>query len=146
MAAVNPYLNFNGTCEEAFNFYKSVFGGEFPYIGRFKDMPPMEGCGPISEADGQKIMHVSLPISKETILMGSDTSEAFGPAVQAGTNFAVSINADSEEEAQKLFDGLSAGGTITMPMAKSFWGAFFGMFTDKFGIQWMVNYDYNQAK
>lgn len=141
MAAVNPYLTFNGTCEEAFTFYKSVFGGEFPYLGRFKDMPPMEGCPPVSEADGEKIMHVSLPISKETILMGSDSSEAFGNATIAGNNFAISINADSQEEADKLFAGLSAGGQVTMAMNKTFWGSYFGMFKDKFGIQWMVNFD-----
>ena len=141
MAAVNPYLTFNGTCEEAFTFYKSVFGGEFPYLGRFKDMPPMEDCPPVSEADGEKIMHVSLPISKETILMGSDSSEAFGNATIAGNNFAISINADSQEEADKLFAGLSAGGQVTMAMNKTFWGSYFGMFKDKFGIQWMVNFD-----
>ena len=141
MATINPYLTFNGTCEAAFTFYRSVFGGEFPYIGKFKDMPPMEGCGEILEADKEKVMHVSLPISNETILMGSDSSESFGNATIAGNNFAISINANSQEEADKLFAGLSADGKITMPMNKSFWGAYFGMFTDKFGIQWMVNFD-----
>lgn len=141
MATINPYLTFNGTCEAAFTFYRSVFGGEFPYIGKFKDMPPMEGCGEILEADKEKVMHVSLPISSETILMGSDSSESFGNATIAGNNFAISINANSQEEADKLFAGLSADGKITMPMNKSFWGAYFGMFTDKFGIQWMVNFD-----
>lgn len=139
MAQVNPYLTFNGTCEAAFNFYKSVFGGDFPYIGRFKDMP-----GDVPEAAKELIMHVSLPISKETILMGSDSSEAFGQTTTVGNNFSVSINAESEDEARKLFEGLSAGGKITMPLDKTFWGAFFGMFTDKFGINWMVNYDYEQ--
>ncbi|MFD0941909.1 VOC family protein [Pedobacter boryungensis] len=141
MAQVNPYLTFDGNCEEAFNFYKSVFGGEFPYIGRFKDMPPMEGCPEMPASEGEKIMHVSLPISKETILMGSDSSEAFGQANVAGNNFSISINADNQEEADKLFNGLSAGGKVTMPMDKTFWGAYFGMFTDKFGINWMVNHD-----
>jgi len=141
MAQVNPYLVFNGTCEEAFNFYKSVFGGEFPYIGRFKDMPSET---PLSEEVGNLIMHVSLPISAETILMGSDTNEAFGQSAQAGTNLSISINTDSEDEATKLFNGLSAGGKVTMPLDKTFWGAFFGMFTDKFGIHWMVNYDYEK--
>lgn len=141
MAQVNPYLTFNGTCEAAFNFYKSVFGGDFPYIGRFKDMP-----GDVPEAAKELIMHVSLPISKETILMGSDSSEAFGQTTTIGNNFSVSINAESEDEARKLFEGLSAGGKITMPLDKTFWGAFFGMFTDKFGINWMVNYDYEQKK
>lgn len=141
MAQVNPYLTFGGNCEEAFNFYKSVFGGEFPYIGRFNEMPPMEGCDEMPASEGDKIMHVSLPISKETTLMGSDSSEAFGQATVVGNNFSISINADSHEEADKLFNGLSAGGKVTMPMDKTFWGAYFGMFTDKFGINWMVNHD-----
>lgn len=141
MAQVNPYLTFNGNCEEAFNFYKSVFGGEFTYIGKFKDMPSEE---PLPEGVGELIMHVSLPISKETILMASDANEAFGQTATAGTNFSVSINTENEDEAKKLFDGLSNGGKITMPLEKTFWGALFGMFTDKFGIHWMVNYDYEQ--
>jgi len=141
MAQVNPYLTFKDNCEEAFNFYKAAFGGEFAFIGKFKDMPPAEGCGPMSEEDGEKIMHVSLPISKETILMGSDSSEAFGQTTVVGNNYAVSINTDSEEEADKLFNSLSAGGKVTMPMEKTFWGAYFGMFTDKYGIHWMVNFD-----
>jgi PhnB protein len=141
MAAINPYLTFAGNCEEAFNFYQSVFGGDFQYVGRFKDMPSEH---PIPEAEGNKIMHISLPISKETVLMGSDSSEAFGQATTMGNNFAISINADNEEEAKRLFDGLSAGGNVTMALNKTFWGALFGMFTDKFGIHWMVNYDYEQ--
>lgn len=146
MAKVNPYLTFKGDCEAAFSFYQSVFGGEIPYMGRFKDMPPMEGCGPISEADGEKIMHVCLPISKETVLMGSDSSEAFGQNTIVGNNYAISINTDSQEEADKIFNGLSAGGQVTMPMNKTFWGAYFGMFTDKFGIHWMVNFDENEKQ
>jgi PhnB protein len=142
MAQVNPYLLFNGTCEAAFNLYKSVFGGEFPYIGKFKDAPPQPGQT-MSPADAERIMHVSLPISKETILMGSDSNSQHGD-VKVGTNFSISVNASSEEEANKIFNGLSAGGTIMMAMEKTFWGAYFGMFIDKFGISWMVNYDYNQ--
>ena len=144
MAQVNPYLLFNGSCEEAFMFYKSVFGGEFPYMGRFKDMPPAEGKA-VHTNDSNRIMHVSLPISKETILMGSDCPED-GNEVTLGTNFSISINTDSREEADKLFNGLSAGGKVTMPMAKTFWGAYFGMFKDKFGIHWMVNHDENVGK
>lgn len=140
MTTVNAYLTFNGTTEEAFNFYKSVFGGEFTYMGRFKDMPADENCPPPTEAEGNRIMHVSLPISKETILMGSD-STSFSGDVTFGNNFSVSINTDSKEKADQLFNGLSAGGTIIMPMEKTFWGAYFGMFTDKFGINWMVNFD-----
>lgn len=137
MATINPYLVFNGNCEEAFNFYKSVFGGEFPYIGRMKDAPSQE---PLSESDGEKIMHVTLPIGNGYVLMGSDTSEAHG-LVTFGSNFSISINAESKEEATTLFDGLSAGGQVTMPLQDTFWGAYFGMFIDKFGIQWMVNHD-----
>jgi PhnB protein len=142
MAAVNTYLIFNGNCEDAFLFYKSVFGGEFAYIGKFGEMPPSEdpNCPPPSEDEANRIMHVSLPISKETILMGSDSTSQSGD-VLFGTNFSVSINTDSKEEADKLFNGLSADGTIIMAMEKTFWGAYFGMFTDKFGVNWMVNFD-----
>lgn len=140
MALVNVYLTFNGNCKEAFDFYKSVFGGEYQYIGTFGEMPPMEGSE-VSEGDKDKIMHVSLPISKETILMGSDAGGGWTDNYKAGNNFSISVNAGSTEEADKLFAGLSAGGQVTMPMADTFWGAYFGMFTDKFGINWMVNYD-----
>ena len=141
MAQVNPYITFAGTCEEAFNFYKSVFGVEFQYIGRFGEMPD---SGNIPDNEKNRIMHVSLPISKETVLMGSDALDSFGHVMTTGNNISVSINTDSEEEATKLFNGLSAGGKVTMPLEKTFWGAFFGMFTDKFGINWMVNHDYQQ--
>ncbi|MBX0333053.1 VOC family protein [Pontibacter sp. HSC-14F20] len=141
MAAINPYLTFAGNCEEAFSFYKSVFGGDFPYVGRFKEMPYEN---PLPEAEGNKIMHISLPISKETTLMGCDSSEAFGQATVMGNNFSISINAENEDEAKRLFDGLSEGGKVTMALNKTFWGALYGMFTDKFGIQWMVNYHYEQ--
>ena len=142
MATVNVYLTFNGNCEEAFNFYKSVFGGEFPYVGKFKDMPQDdENCKQMSEADGNKIMHVSLPISKETSLMGSDTAGEWASHFKEGNNYSISIHAASKDEADKLFNGLSAGGQITMPMNQTFWGSYFGMFTDKFGIHWMVNFD-----
>ena len=144
MTSINPYLIFNGSCEAAFNFYKSVFGGEFPYIGKFKDMPPSPDSKPVSAAAGELIMHVSLPISKETTLMGSDSSAEFGQATVVGNNFSISINTDSVAEADRLFAGLSAGGVATMPMNKTFWGAYFGMFTDKFGINWMVNFDENE--
>lgn len=140
MTAINPYLTFNGNCEEAFNFYKSVFGGEFPYVGRFKDMP---GEHAVPASEGEKIMHVSLPIGQGTFLMGSDASEACGQAT-AGNNFSISISTESEEEANKLFGGLSSGGQVTMPLDKVFWGSYFGMLTDRFGINWMVNYDYNR--
>ncbi|SDJ08070.1 VOC family protein [Chryseobacterium jejuense] len=140
MASVNVYLTFNGNCKEAFDFYKSVFGGEYPYIGTFGEMPPTEGKE-LPEEDKNKIMHVTLPISKETVLMGSDTGGEWASNFKEGNNFSISINAESKEEAEKLFNGLSAGGQVTMPLADTFWGAYFGMFTDKFGINWMVNYD-----
>lgn len=145
MATVNVYLTFDGNCEEAFLFYQSVFGGEFPYIGKFNEMPPSEDCAPMSEEDGNRIMHVTLPISAETCLMGSDTGGEWAASFKQGNNYAVSINANSKDEADKLFNGLSAGGQITMPMNQTFWGAYFGMFTDKFGIHWMVNFDEPQA-
>jgi PhnB protein len=143
MAQVNPYINYRGNCEEAFNFYKSVFGGDFDMVGRYKDMPPSEASH-MSGMDGEKIMHMSLRISKETWLMGSDIGGEWAKHTVEGNNIQISINAESEEEAKKIFNGLSAGGRVNMPLEKTFWGALFGMFTDKFGINWMVNYDYNQ--
>ena len=145
MITINPYLTFNGTCEEAFNFYKSVFGGEFPHISKFKDMPPNPDF-PISETDKEKIMHISLPISKETVLMGSDSSESFGKATVEGNNFSISINTDSVDEATRIYNELSKGGKIKMPLEKTFWGAYFGMFIDKFGIHWMVNCELQEHK
>lgn len=140
MATVNVYLTFDGNCEAAFDFYKSVFGGEYPYIGRFGDMPPGEGGG-VPAAHANRIMHVSLPISAETMLMGSDTGGEWASSYTAGNNFSISITAGSKEEADKLFAGLSAGGQVTMPQAVTFWGDYFGMFTDKFGIAWMVSFN-----
>jgi len=140
MTTVNIYLNFNGNCFEAFTFYKSVFGGEFPYVGYYKDMPPQEGCEPMTAVEGEKIMHMSLPISTETMLMGSDAGGEWAAAITQGNNFTISINTDSQAEADRLFNGLSAGGAVTMPMANTFWGDYFGMFTDKFGINWMVSF------
>lgn len=143
MAIVNVYLTFNGNCEEAFGFYRSVFGGDFGYVGRYKDMPPQEGK-PVDPKDADKIMHVSLPISKETMLMGSDTGGEWASNFSEGNNFSISIGADSKAEADKLFNGLSAGGRVTMPMNQTFWGDYFGMFTDKFGINWMVSFNEQQ--
>ncbi len=140
MTTVNIYLNFNGNCEEAFLFYKSVFGGEFPYVGRYNDMPPQEGMPSPSQEMSEKIMHISLPISKETQLMGSDMiGDCSSESKQ--NNFSIAIAIDSKSEADRLFSELSKGGKITMPMNTTFWGAYFGMLTDKFGINWMVNFD-----
>ena len=142
MATVNTYITFNGVCEEAFLFYKSIFGGEFSYFGRFKDMPMTDGktCPP---AEAEKIMHVSLPISKETAIMGSDSFESFGAKTVYGNNFSLSINAETKEEADKLFNGLSVGGQIEMPISDSPWGSYFGMFRDKYGIEWIVEFEPN---
>lgn len=143
MATINPYLIFNGNCEEAFLFYQSVFGGEFPYVGKFKDMPAGDNTPPLSEEDADKIMHITLPIGNGDVIMGSDSNSASG-AVVFGGNVSLSINAESKEEADRLFNGLSAGGNPFMPMADTFWGAYFGMFVDIFGIHWMVNFDKNE--
>lgn len=140
MTTVNTYLTFNGTCEEAFNFYKSVFGGEFTHIGRFKDMPSDDPNCVVDQTDKEKIMHVSLPIGN-TVLMGSDTGGEWANNIIVGTNFSVSIQTDSKEEADRLFKELSENGNVTMPMNKTFWDSYFGMFTDQFEIQWMVSFD-----
>ncbi|WP_406827245.1 VOC family protein [Pedobacter sp. KACC 23697] len=137
MATLNTYLNFNGNTEEAFNFYRSVFGGEFLVVQRYKDSPGCEGM-PIS--DQEKLMHIALPVGGN-ILMGTDITSPM-PQATFGTGISISVDAISEDEAKRLFDSLSAGGTVTMALEKTFWNALFGMTTDQFGIQWMVNYDY----
>ena len=139
MATINTYLNFNGNTEEAFNFYKSVFGGEFTTLQRLKDTPDGDK---IPAKEKEKIMHVALPIGGN-VLMGTDVPESM-PPVKFGTNSSISIDAASEEEARNLFNGLSAGGKVEMPLEKMFWGAYFGFFIDKFGVQWMVNYSFNK--
>ena len=144
MATINPYLNFNGNAEEAFNFYKSVFGGEFTTFQRFKDIPDIPGCGEMSEAEKEGIMHVALPIGNGNVLMATDIVKSLGHSLAEGNNFSISISAESKAEAEKLFNGLSEGGKVTMPLCDAFWGAYFGIFDDKFGVQWMVNYDYNE--
>ena len=140
MATANIYLTFDGECEAAFTFYQSVLGGEIPMWNRFGEMPPQEGMPPLSEEHKNRIMHVTLPISTETVLMGSDSMPEIHK-ITKGNNFSISLNAQSRAEAEKLFNGLSEGGNVTMPLQDTFWGAYFGMWEDKFGIQWMVNYD-----
>ncbi len=136
--SIHTYLTFEGNCEEAFNFYKSAFGGDFSYIGRFKDMPQQEEvCLPKDLDD--KIMHVSLPIGNNSVLMGSDTGGDMAPKLVTGNNFSISVGLDTKEEADRLFGKLSEGGKVIMPLAETFWAAYFGMFTDKFGINWMIN-------
>jgi len=141
MASINPYLTFNGKCEEAFDFYKSVFGGEFAMKSRFGETPE-QTC---SAAEANKIMHVALPIGKDSLLMGSDQPDGYGP-LNEGNNFNIAVSPDSQEQAMGIFQGLSAGGQVIMPMEKTFWGAYFGMLKDKYGIQWMVNYQFEQPK
>lgn len=141
MATLNTYLNFPGNTEEAFEFYRSVFGGELT-LHRFVGTPGSENLSP---EDQQKVMHVELPIGKGNLLMGTDVLESMGQSVTPGTQISLSLNVDSETEAEHLFYGLSAGGTVSMPLEKMFWNAYFGAFTDKFGVQWMVNYDYSAA-
>ena len=142
MNSIIPYLTFDGNCEEAFNFYKGIFGGEFNFMGRFSDMPSEE---PLPEDEQNRVMHVSLPIGKKDVLMGSDTLPSQGDKeVVTGSNFSISAVPESQEEADNIFAALSEGGHVIAPMSKSFWGAYFGMLVDKFGIRWMINYDYPQ--
>ena len=141
MALINPHINFNGNAEEAFTFYKSVFGGEFAKIIRFKDLAGPEF--PIAEKEENKIMHIALPIGKHNVLMGSDTPESLGKHNENENRSKISISAETKEEADKLFNGLSVGGHIEMPISVSPWGSYFGMFRDKYGIEWMVDCDSN---
>lgn len=136
MAQINPHVNFNGNAEEAFTFYKSVFGGEFAKIIRFKDLPGF----PVAEHEANKIMHIALPIGT-TSLMANDVPEAMGRTNENENRSKIVINAESREEADKLFNGLSAGGNVEMPIGDSPWGTYFGMFRDKYGIEWMVEFD-----
>jgi len=141
MATVNPYLNFQGNTEEAFNFYKSVFGTEFINIIRFKDVPGVNAPGD----DQNKIMHIALPIGNGNLLMATDMLESQGQTLKTGNNFSLSVHATSDDEAIHFYNGLSAGGTIEAPYKKEFWG-YFGMFSDKFGVRWMINYDPNMQQ
>jgi PhnB protein len=136
---IAAYLTFNGTTEEAFKFYKSVLGGELTSVQRFGDTPHGEH---MPDSDKKKIMHITLESEQGTI-MGNDHMDFMGP-FQAGNNFSLSVHPKTEEEAKKLFEGLSQGGNVIMPLDKVFWGAYFGMLVDKFGIKWMVNYQPNQ--
>jgi len=139
MISINPYLNFPGTTEEAFTFYKSVFGGEFTILQRFKDTPEATKLSP---EDQEKIMHVSLPIGEGVTLMATDALESMGQKLTVGDNVSIYLNTDSKDEAKRIFDDLSAGGKAEMDLQDTFWGSYFGFFRDKYGIQWMVNYDY----
>ena len=140
MALINPHINFNGNAEEAFNFYKSVFGGEFATIIRLKDMASPEN--PVAEIDANKIMHIALPIGPN-VLMGNDVPSFLGTVNENENRSKISVGAESREEADKLFNGLSAGGSVEVPISDSPWGSYFAMFRDKYGIEWMVDFDPN---
>lgn len=141
MALINPYINFNGNAEEAFTFYKSVFGGEFAKIVRFNELSSPEFQ--VSEKEANKIMHIALPIGNNT-LMANDVPEILGRLNENENRSKISISTESREEADKLFNGLSAGGEIEIPISDSPWGSYFGMFRDKYGIEWTVEFDSNE--
>jgi len=130
------YVSFNGSTEEAFNFYKSALGGQITNVQRFADSP---NGGQMADAEKNKIMHIALEAPNGVRLMGNDHLDFMGGPFRAGNNFSLSLHPDSEATADKLFADLSAGGTVTVPMSKAPWGDYFGMFTDKFGIKWMIN-------
>ncbi len=146
MPKVNSYLIFNGTAEEAFNFYKSVFGGEFSSVQRYKDMNGAPWMDKITAEEKEKIIHMSLPMNKGDVLMGSDSIKTLNPDETKGNNYYVCLEPDSKGEADTLFNKLSAGGKVTMPIGDAPWNAYFGMFTDKYGAIWMISYDYNKHK
>ena len=141
MARVSTYLNFSNYTEEAFNFYKSVFGSDFtePGFRRFGDMPPMEGMPPTPDDLKNLVMHVELPITGGHILMGTDAPEQMGFTVNFGNNIHINLEPDTKEETKRLFDALSAGGKVEMELQDMFWGAYFGNCTDKYGVHWMFN-------
>jgi PhnB protein len=142
MAQVGTYLNFNRNTEEVFNFYKSVFGGDFSRggIARFRDIPPVEGMPPMAPEDLDLVMHVELPILGGYLLMGTDAPESMGFKVIPGNNIYISLDLDSKEETNRIFNALSSGGTVIQELQDMFWGAYYGSCTDKFGIQWMFNF------
>ncbi|MGB3948764.1 MAG: VOC family protein [Bacteroidia bacterium] len=140
MARVSTYLNFANKTEEAFNFYKTVFGGDFiGQIARFGDIPPMEGTSPLSEADKKLVMHISLKTIGDHVLMGTDAPESMGFKVNVGNNVYINLEPDTRVETKRLFDALSAGGAVEQELQDMFWGAYYGSCKDKFGVQWMFN-------
>jgi PhnB protein len=141
MISINPYLNFMGNTEDAMNFYKSIFGGEFTAFQRFNESP---GHDKMPKKEQTMVMHASLPLGPHNTLMATDTLESMGMELTIGNNFYMSVNTESEAETDKLFNGLAEGGKIEMPVNQTFWGAYCGMCRDKFGIQWMISYDKSQ--
>jgi PhnB protein len=138
MATINPWINFNGNAEEAFTFYRSVFGGEFGKVVRFKDLASAEF--PVPEAEAEKIMYITLPIGQGSVLMANDVPEALGKVNERENRSKISVSAESKEEADKLFTGLSAGGEVEGPMGQGPWGTYAGMFRDKYGIEWIIEF------
>lgn len=138
MALINPHINFNGNAEEAFSFYKSVFGGEFVKIVRFKELAGSDF--PVADHEANKIMHIALPIGPN-FLMGNDVPEAMGKTNENENRSKISVSTKSRTEAEKIFNGLSAEGSIEFPMGENPWGSYFGMLRDKYGIEWMVEFD-----
>lgn len=136
MKQINPYIHYNGNAEEAFGFYRAVFGGNFATLKRFRDFPDFK----VPEEEADKIMHIALPVGGNNMLLGSDTPKSMGTHNENETRSKISVSTESREEADKLFQGLSAGGTVEMPMEDAPWGAYFGMFRDKYGIEWMIDY------
>jgi PhnB protein len=143
MRAINPWINFNGNAEEAFTFYKSVFGGEFSKIVRFKDLSSAEF--PVPKNEENKIMRIALPVGKHNLLLANDVPEFMGRVSENENRSKISVSADSREEAVKIFNGLSAGGSVEGPIGDTPWGTFAGMFRDKYGIEWIVEFDPNYA-
>lgn len=139
MATINPHVNFNGNAEEAFNFYKSVFGGEFSRLVRFSQMASSDFA--VDEKEANKIMHIALPIGKSNELMGNDVPSFMGTVNEQENRSKISVIVDSKEEADAIYHGLSAGGAIEMPISDSPWGSYFGMFRDKYGIEWMIEFN-----
>ena len=138
MTTINPWINFNGNAEEAFIFYRSVFGGEFTKVIRFKDIASSEF--PVAKKDENKIMLIALPIGKSNVLMANDVPEIMGQVNENENRSKISVSTESKEEADKLFNGLSAGGKVEVPMDDSSWGSYFGMFRDKYGIEWVIEF------
>ena len=144
MTQLHAYLTFNGNCEEAFNFYRSVLGGDFTYVGKFKDIPHESGSPSMPESEQEKIMHIALKVNDKMEFFGSDTGGEWAPSFKQGNNFTMSLTLDNDKEADQLYEKLSTGGTQTMPMSLTFWQSYFGMLTDKFGINWMLSVDKSQ--
>ncbi len=140
MTIINPYLTFDGNCEEAFNFYKSVFGGEFSSLNRYSELPEKDSSKKMPQELKNKIMHIAIPIGK-CLLMGCDNGGEWKIELIKGNNFAISIQVDSKEELDRVFNSLSDNGNISMPISLTFWNAYFAIVDDKFGISWMISYE-----